>query len=396
MEHRLDAGKIADFRETPEGFLDVFMSFSRIGPLVYQRTDGALETEHLTEEELFNEDSLASATGKPVTWNHPPEWVTKDNARQYLRGSTSAKIIKDTPFATILATIHDAELIDVIKSGKAQQVSMGYTTEVVKRDDGKLYQTKRRYNHAAIVPAGRAGSDVRVHYDGVDDVAVQVPPKEYIGTITMITELRIDDKTTLKIGTSEGEQAIARYFRDALDSNKDWNSKLAQAEAKIDQLQTKLDQTIADCDKQKARADIAESKLVEAEEKKADADQIKTAFDQGYQRHVLEITAVKFLPSDIKIDAATSDKDIKLSVIKNQILLKADSDEAKRYDAQSDAYVDAAYDLIVNADSSLNLRASANNAERNDMRINSKQTPGEQMHDRARGRNTKKLSLSRA
>ena len=66
-----------------------------------------------------------------------------------------------------------------MKSGKARQISMGYTTKVVKKDDGKLYQTARRYNHAALVKTGRAGSEVKAHYDSLDSfggeaVAVQV------------------------------------------------------------------------------------------------------------------------------------------------------------------------------------------------------------------------------
>lgn len=137
--YRLDSiGKLVNYRETAEGFLDIFCSFSRVGPLVYQRADGRLETEYLTEEELFDEESLSTATGKPVTYLHPPGgMITKDNVRHYARGSTGTKVIKDTPFATIVATVHDAELIDVIKSGRARQVSAGYTTNVVKGDDGK-------------------------------------------------------------------------------------------------------------------------------------------------------------------------------------------------------------------------------------------------------------------
>lgn len=165
--YRLDnTGEIKSYRETAEGFLDLNLSFSKVGPLEYQRSDGRIETEYLTEEELFNEESLITATGKPVTFMHPPEgMITKDNVRRHSRGSTGTKIIKDTPFATILATIHDAELIDVIKSGRARQVSAGYNVEVVKKADGKLYQQNRIYNHFSVVPAGRAGSDVRVHYD---------------------------------------------------------------------------------------------------------------------------------------------------------------------------------------------------------------------------------------
>jgi hypothetical protein len=182
---RLDTrGVIKDFRETPDGFLDLFLSFSKIGPLVYQRADGTLETEYLTEDELFNEDSIATATGKPVTYLHPPEWVTKDNARKYARGSTGTKIVKDTPFATIVATVHDSELIDTIKSGRAKQVSAGYTTKVVKGDDGKLYQTGRRYNHFAVVPLGRAGEEVRIHFDG--------KPIAYASNSALIDRVRLD------------------------------------------------------------------------------------------------------------------------------------------------------------------------------------------------------------
>lgn len=428
MAYRSDTGRIAKYEDTDDGFLRCFFRFRKLGNLEYLNLDGSKRVEVVTEDELYKRKSLRTASLKPVTYNHPSGgMVTPQNARELQRGMTGSTIIRDDPYAVIVGVVTDAEMIDAIKSRELPDVSSGYWSKTVNQD-GAWLQTDVRYNHFAGCKYGRAGPDVGFlgfNGDSLEalqdkDIAVQLidsadldpslpiiwtpynfeskntPMLSLQDTATMITELRIDDETTVKIGTSEGEQAIARYFRDALNANKDLNSKFTQAEAKIDQLQVKLDQAIADCDKQKARADIAESKLVEAGEKKADADEIKTAFDQGYQRHLLEVTAIKFLPSDLKIDAAMPDKDIKLAVIKEAIKLKADSDEAKRYDAQSDAYVDAAYDLIVNADSSLNLRASANNPERNDMRINSKQTPGEQIHDKAKERNTKKLSLSRA
>lgn len=370
MEHRLDVGRITEYRETADGFLDLHVSFSKIGPLVYQRVDGTLETEYLTEEELFNEDSLATATGKPVTYLHPPEWVNKDNARKYTRGSTGTKIIKDTPFATILATVHDGELIDVIKSGKAKQVSAGYTTKVKKGDDGKLYQTGRVYNHIAVVPLGRAGDSVKVHYDSIPDLAYQVTDEDKqdttmptdLKTPTTIAQLKLDDKTTIQIGTSEGEQAIARYLRDALDDLRTLSDECVTLQKKADgadKLKTDLTAVTTERDQHKARADVAEAKLTELktdQEKKTDDAALKSAFDSGYQRHVLEVTAVKFLPDEVKLDAAMSSKDIKLAVIKNQLKLKTDSDESKHYDSQSEAYVDAAYDLITKQDSSVNLR----------------------------------------
>lgn len=216
LELRLDTGVIKDWRETPEGFLDLNITFSKAGSLVYQRADGTLETEYLTEDELFNEDSLATATGKPITWQHPPEWVTKDNVRKYARGSTGTKIIKDTPFATILATVHDGELIDIIKSGKAKQVSAGYTTKVVKGDGDKLYQTARQYNHFSVVPQGRAGADVRVHFDGrlipyASNSDLTDRARENLERDLMIAKMRRGKHSTMN-ELSE-EEARAKYIQ---------------------------------------------------------------------------------------------------------------------------------------------------------------------------------------
>lgn len=168
---RLDTtGIIKSYRETAEGFLDVHLTFSKCGALTYQRADGSFEDEHLTEADLFDEDSLSTVTGKPVCYLHPSEWVNKDNARKFSRGSTGTKIIKDGIFATILATVHDGELVNIIKSGKAKQVSAAYTAKTVRGDDGRLYQKGRVYNHLAIVPIGRAGESVRVHFDSINNI----------------------------------------------------------------------------------------------------------------------------------------------------------------------------------------------------------------------------------
>ena len=177
--YRLDnTGRIQSFRETPEGFLDLYLSFSRVGPLEYQRSDGRIETEYVTSEELFDEESLATATGKPITYLHPPEQVTSHNFWKFARGATGTKILRDDPFVTIVGTVHDAGLINIIKSGKAREVSAGYNVEVVKKSDGKLYQTARRYNHFSIVPEGRAGSEVRVHYGDSNDM-FETSPNEH-------------------------------------------------------------------------------------------------------------------------------------------------------------------------------------------------------------------------
>lgn len=168
---RLDtSGIIQNYQRTPEGFLNIFMTIARVGDLTYQRSDGTLENEYLSEQELFNKDSLASLVGKPITLDHPPEWVSSENVRKYIRGSVGHKVIQDTPFLTVLGTVHDAETIEAIESGKTRQVSAGYRARVVRGDDGKIYQQGREYNHISVVALGRAGADVRVHFDSLKNI----------------------------------------------------------------------------------------------------------------------------------------------------------------------------------------------------------------------------------
>lgn len=167
--YRIDAiGEITNYQESPEGFLTLFMTFSKVGPLEYRRADGTVEIEHVTEETLFDEESLTTAAHKPICYLHPPERVTAHNFWKFARGATGSKIIRDEPYATIIGTIHDATLVDIVKSNKARQISAGYTVQTVRKADGKLYQQNRVYNHFSVVPSGRAGSDVRVHLDSPD------------------------------------------------------------------------------------------------------------------------------------------------------------------------------------------------------------------------------------
>ena len=172
---RLDVGSIKSYEKSAEGFLSVYLTVSRIGDLHYQRSDGTVESEFLSEKELFNEDSLASLVGKPITLNHPKEPVNSSNIRQYIRGSVSHKVVKDSPFLTVLAVVHDQEAVKAIEDGSARQVSAGYVTELVKDFNGRLCQTNRKYNHISLVPVGRAGSEVKVHLDSFgDNSAIQV------------------------------------------------------------------------------------------------------------------------------------------------------------------------------------------------------------------------------
>ncbi len=203
-------------------------------------------------------------------------------------------------------------------------------------------------------------------FGGIEEISLKdLDAHQKKDSTVTISSIRIDDKTTISVGTSDGEQAIAKYLRDALDTNATISESLAASQLKADKADTLAAEVQAiqtKHDQEKARADMAEAQLAEAN-KKTDEAATKVIFDQGYQRKELEIAAAKYLPVEVKIDSTMSDRTIKLNVIKHQQKLKTDSDEAKYYDGESDAYVDAAYRFLLKQDSSTGLRIAAVTAQ---------------------------------
>jgi hypothetical protein len=143
--------------------------------LNYIRSDGTFQQEIVTADELFREDSLETAGLAPVTLNHPPDgMVTPKTWRKYAVGASGSKITANRidGLVDVVFVIGDEEAIEAVESGRVREVSAGYSTLVEARSDGKFYQTNRQYNHLALVERGRAGHDVRLHLDALEDWAV--------------------------------------------------------------------------------------------------------------------------------------------------------------------------------------------------------------------------------
>lgn len=175
MSIRFDRAPLANTERLPDGRLRVRATFSRVGPLNYLRADGTMQTEIVTADELFREDSLETAGLAPVTLGHPPDgMVTPKTWKKYAVGASGSTVIANRVdgLVDVVFVIGDEEAIEAVESGRAAEVSAGYSTLVESRGDGKFYQTNRQYNHLAIVERGRAGPGVRLHLDAAEDWAV--------------------------------------------------------------------------------------------------------------------------------------------------------------------------------------------------------------------------------
>ena len=170
MERKIihfDQGDVLKHERTPEGFLRCFMNVSKVGDLVYRNADGSTRTEHLSRAELFNKDSYDTLKGQPVTFEHPPSLLTAETASPYVKGAVMPQVVIDSDFLGITSVIYDKATIDAIVSGKARDVSCGYTCKLRKRTDGVYEQYDRVYNHVAVTARGRAGESVGVHMDSI-------------------------------------------------------------------------------------------------------------------------------------------------------------------------------------------------------------------------------------
>jgi hypothetical protein len=153
---------------TPEGFLlarDI--RIARCGvqhyrdvelPDVIANGDGWISVDR-DPTEVFNEDSIASFTGKPITNDHPTTVVTPDNWHSLAIGTVQnvrkgAGADHDCLVADLLFTAQRG--IDLIRSGK-RALSVGYDAVYEQTQPGRAKQRQIVANHVALVDEGRCG-----------------------------------------------------------------------------------------------------------------------------------------------------------------------------------------------------------------------------------------------
>jgi len=171
--------------------LRCFLRIGGTGDLAYRNLDGTERIEVVTPEVLFAKDSIDSFKMKPITYPHPPVKVRSDNVMQYGRGMLGHYAVIDGDFLGFVGTVADKQAVDALLSGTATEASCGYDTATRLRGDGKFEQVRRDGNHVAIVPRGRAGSDVRFHVDGAEEF-------EYWYQIDAPTDLYNADSDTVR------------------------------------------------------------------------------------------------------------------------------------------------------------------------------------------------------
>lgn len=157
----------------PNGMVDAWGVATRVGVFEYSDGPKAIR-EYVSDAELFAPDSLATMRGVPFTVQHPDGDVTTDNARELTHGWVlEVRAKRDEGTVEALVRIATADALAAIEAGTVE-LSLGYDTVVEHvsgvSPQGEAYdavQTKRRYNHLALVDIARVGHVARLRMDGV-------------------------------------------------------------------------------------------------------------------------------------------------------------------------------------------------------------------------------------
>lgn len=183
------ASKLSDnLAETPEGYLLALnVLIGRTGEMEYGHGETPLDAGpdgkvliSRDADELFSDEAIASFQGKPLTIQHPEEFVTPDNWSELTKGimqnvrrgsgSNNQDLVCDL-------LITDGETISLVKNG-LRELSCGYEAEYIETGVGVGKQTRIRGNHLALVEQGRAGSEYAVRdHKGAESMK---PDKKYL------------------------------------------------------------------------------------------------------------------------------------------------------------------------------------------------------------------------
>lgn len=214
-----------------------------------RRADGQIveRVETVTEEGLFNDDSVKSLPGLPIILVHPKQKTYNLNREGHRVGTILSTVGREDSKLIAEAIVDDwrgVELIDkLLKDGKSPEASSGYhLKDLLRREDGILEQIRGIYDHVAapLQPGtARGGSNILMRFDSNDAVSDRLY-FDLGGNRKNVKDLivRLDSKDIIiKEASPEVEEAI-EFYRKRCDT---LTSDLEGVEERLEEVQKERD-----------------------------------------------------------------------------------------------------------------------------------------------------------
>ena len=238
-------GKVGKTREvTPEGFLLCRgVAIARTGTQLYSTAEVPIEGNGAGEvridrppEEVFREETIKSFEGKPVTVEHPNDFVTPENWNQLSVGIVQnvrrgTGIEDHLMVADLLITAADA--IEYVNK-ELPELSAGYEAEYEQTEPGRGVQRNIVGNHVALVERGRAGPRCAIQ-DKEPEMAKKENKVSFIDKLRAFldTEAASEEKKTDDEESEEEEEKEDKKTTDAIASLTATVDSLAKVVAKL-------------------------------------------------------------------------------------------------------------------------------------------------------------------
>lgn len=242
-------------RRTPEGYLTGRLRATCSGVFPYLADGGRKVSRLRPDREVGAADSVASLNSKPVTLRHPDDDVGPDNVKSLQVGFTGTDANWDGEYVSVTMTVTDRDAIRAIESGEVMALSCGYDAVLMPEsgnwrgtDYGQV-MTGIRYNHVALVKAGRAGDGVRFR---IGDCAsgMEILNKDVSGDVSRGGQKM---KTMIIDGVQcQADEAIVSRIQGLEKELKDARDGLESIKADFDRASAERDASRAECEKLKA------------------------------------------------------------------------------------------------------------------------------------------------
>jgi len=266
--HFYCTAKLSDkMYKTPEGYLvcqDV--AITRVGELQYlpgempsiARGDNDIIVVERSEADVFDEDTIRSFEGKPITVHHPKQFVGPHNHRELSVGSLNNVRRGTGDMAGKLVTdflITDSTAIGKVERRELREVSCGYEAEYIQIKPGRARQTDIRGNHVALVPRGRAGPECAIFDSAPKEIPMTAKAK-LLALFSKAVDAMPDDGDE---ETVDGLKAkLAKFQKDKEDADKKATDAQAVADKATADLKKVNDElATANADKAKLTTDLA-------------------------------------------------------------------------------------------------------------------------------------------
>lgn len=164
-------------------------------------------------------DSIDQLVGLPVTIGHPEKLLDLETTREFQNGTVIKSWMKKDE-AKIRLRVTGPDGIQAIQKG-VRELSPGYQVDIEEKPgtyQGKAYQyvqTKRRYNHLAIVDRARGGRRAKFDSWRADGVLVQRTDME-----DEVVKIKLPDGTEHEV-----PKAVAEYLATLAADEKDEGEK---------------------------------------------------------------------------------------------------------------------------------------------------------------------------